>query len=238
MTPIEIILIVLGIIIIIISCRLVDNSNTNTYVQAPFKLEDQFSEGEINKIKDRVNELLTEVSEEAVVKTDDCLSKISNEKIMAVNEFSDQIMEKINRNHQEVVFLYNMLNDKEKELKDTVKEIDSSKKKMKEILSDSKEVVEVNEKDKKFIPFTQKKSLTAQPTPRKALEGKQVQPQAEHRPISSSPEPFTNRMETNNNTQILSLYSKGKSIVEISKLLGLGQGEVKLVIGLFQEKKF
>ena len=41
-------------------------------------------------------------------------------------------------------------------------------------------------------------------------------------------------VEGNQNEQILKLYEAGKSILEISRELGLGQGEVKLVIDLFQ----
>jgi len=39
------------------------------------------------------------------------------------------------------------------------------------------------------------------------------------------------------NEWILQLHREGKSIREISKSLGLGQGEVKLVIDLFQDTK-
>jgi hypothetical protein len=35
----------------------------------------------------------------------------------------------------------------------------------------------------------------------------------------------------------LALYAQGRTVVEISKLLGLGQGEVKLVIDLYKGKK-
>jgi DNA-binding NarL/FixJ family response regulator len=49
--------------------------------------------------------------------------------------------------------------------------------------------------------------------------------------------PALNILNSNNNSQILALYSQGKSIMEISKLLSLGQGEVKLVIDLFKGKK-
>ena len=38
------------------------------------------------------------------------------------------------------------------------------------------------------------------------------------------------------NQKILDLYRKGKSAVDIAKELGLGVGEVKLVIGLFREE--
>ena len=33
--------------------------------------------------------------------------------------------------------------------------------------------------------------------------------------------------------EILRLYKQGKSVLEISKSLGMGQGEVKLIIGLY-----
>ncbi|HCA70796.1 MAG TPA: hypothetical protein DEP17_10620, partial [Lachnospiraceae bacterium] len=57
-------------------------------------------------------------------------------------------------------------------------------------------------------------------------------------PSNASIETDTAENKTaNNNKKILSLYSEGRSIVEISKLLDLGQGEVKLVIDLFYGKK-
>ena len=41
-------------------------------------------------------------------------------------------------------------------------------------------------------------------------------------------------MQTDNkNEEILKLYRQGKNVLEISRELGLGQGEVKLVIGLY-----
>ena len=43
--------------------------------------------------------------------------------------------------------------------------------------------------------------------------------------------------EINHNPQILRLYKSGKNIVEIAKELGLGKGEVKLVIDLYNEGK-
>ena len=40
----------------------------------------------------------------------------------------------------------------------------------------------------------------------------------------------------NHNQRILDMYRKGKTDVDIAKELGLGVGEVKLVIGLFREE--
>ena len=39
--------------------------------------------------------------------------------------------------------------------------------------------------------------------------------------------------EINRNDEIIALHKSGKSIMEISKLLGMGQGEVKLIIDLY-----
>lgn len=233
MNPLEIILIILGIIIIAISCKLVDRSQDKESKSAgkAITLEHMFSEQEKQQFKEKLNELLSEISEETVVHTDDTLSKISNEKILAVNDFSDQILEKIKRNHEEVVFLYNMLSDKEKELKAAVREIDSSKKKVQDII-ESKKAVETEQNNKKTI-ISKATAQTTKPAPKNI---KQAKP--EQRSLEGTSESVTlNSLSSNNNTQILSLYSQGKSVIEISKLLGLGQGEVKLVIDLFKGKK-
>ena len=43
--------------------------------------------------------------------------------------------------------------------------------------------------------------------------------------------------KSNHNQMILDMYRNGKDAVEIAKELGLGVGEVKLVIGLFREEE-
>jgi DNA-binding NarL/FixJ family response regulator len=228
MNPLEITLIIVGIIIIITSCILVDRSQKTTSLSDGriLSVESSLTQEDKKQLLEKFNEMVSEVSEETIIKTDDALSKISNEKIMAVNEFSDQIMEKINRNHEEVVFLYNMLNDKEKELKKAVKEFDSFSKMEQGILEKGKD---------NQVMKPEKKSTAA----KAVTQAAQIE-----RPISSnsiaetSQEPLaTNNVSSNSNKQILSLHAQGKSVMEISKLLGLGQGEVKLVIDLFKGKK-
>ncbi|MBE5965661.1 MAG: hypothetical protein E7255_01605 [Lachnospiraceae bacterium] len=213
----EIILIILGIIIILISCMLVGNSQ-DTGRQALLKedlsLDKIFSEEERKHLKDQTEELLLRSNEEMLNRTEEGLSRLSNEKIMAVSEFSDQILEKISRNHEEVVFLYNMLNDKEKDIKDTVREIDRVQRKVKEIKSSA-------EKNETVAPSEPKPLVKPAATPSNA----------------SIETDMAENKTANNNKKILSLYSEGRSIVEISKLLDLGQGEVKLVIDLFYGKK-
>ncbi|MHB8131986.1 MAG: DUF6115 domain-containing protein [Mobilitalea sp.] len=222
MNPLEIALIIIGIIIIAISCKLVDRAGkaNSQPTSRPLSLEHSITEEDKKQLKDKMNELLSEVSEEAIIRTDDTLSKLSNEKIMAVNDFSEQVLEKVKRNHEEVVFLYNMLNDKEKELKAAVREIDSSKKKVQDIQA--------------------AKNVKTQAPAKAVTQAAQIEKpiKSENRAAESTQEfPTLNSMSSNYNTQILTLYSQGRTVMEISKLLGLGQGEVKLVIDLFKGKK-
>lgn len=232
MSPLEITLIVIGIIIIIVSCVVVDKTSKTAAlpVNQSFSVENVLTEEDRKKLTDKMNELLAEISEETVIRTDDTLSKLSNEKIIAVNEFSEQILEKINRNHEEVVFLYNMLNDKEKELKAAVKEIDSSKKKVQDIMEAKAST------EKALMAKTAKTQVSDKHSAKAVQEERQLKatiPQAD----LTQDMPVIDSLSSNSNTRILELYSQGKSVIEISKLLGLGQGEVKLVIDLFKGKK-
>ena len=233
MNPLEIALIIIGIITIIISCIMVDKAQKASVqpVERAYTIEKSLSEEDSKKLKDKMEELFSEISEEVIVRTDDTLSNLSNEKIMAVNEFSDQILEKIKRNHEEVVFLYNMLNDKEKELKLAVKEIDISKKMVRDLLESKLSM------NKSLEGKEPKSQATAKPVLKNQVQKDKPVKAIEPRMDLQLENPIMNNSNTNNNTQILALYAQGKSIMEISKLLNLGQGEVKLVIDLFKSKK-
>lgn len=83
-------------------------------------------EKEMGDAKDRVVEVVDETLEYAVEKTERASERISNEKIMAISEYSETVLEDINKSHQEVMFLYDMLNDKHNNLKETVKHVDKT----------------------------------------------------------------------------------------------------------------
>lgn len=227
MNPIVITLIVIGILTIIISFFISDkNTGKQENAHLAAVLEDNLTDESKRLIKQKTEAVLSDISEEIIVRTDDALDKLSNEKIMAVNDFSEQILEKIRRNHEEVVFLYSMLEEKEKELKAAVKEIDLSKKKMQSMHEmKSKEGSDTNQAD-----FNDEKdgAVTAYDHADKQWADTKTDTDA------SGSEGSAERI---NNRQILELYSQGKSVLEISKMLGLGQGEVKLVIDLYKGKK-
>lgn len=82
---------------------------------------------QIPAAKEEIEAEVKEQAEEAVDKIERELEKLSNEKIMAVNEYSDSVMEEIQKNHTEVMFLYDMLNKKEQDVKDALKTINQAK---------------------------------------------------------------------------------------------------------------
>ena len=76
--------------------------------------------GEVHK---QISDTVDEGVKYAMENTERSMEKLSNEKIMAINEYADTVLEEINKNHKEVVFLYDMLNDKHDNLVHTISEM-------------------------------------------------------------------------------------------------------------------
>ena len=192
----------------------IDEKLGKNEAQALQQTVDVWNEKDEKNVREHIETILSEKTEDAIVKVDDQLSQISNEKIMAVSEFSDQLLEKLEQNHSEVVFLYNMLGEKEEEIKQLVnKPIQVAA--VETVVEEKEDSVEVSAKEKVF-----EKKTTGNITQATGLEVAAAK--------SAEAE------EGNQNERILKLHDKGKSVLEISRELGLGQGEVKLVIDLFQ----
>lgn len=235
MTSLEIVLLIIGIAVVtfsyIISERVSEKKELNIETDIV-----KSSEEEILELNKKVKKILDEKSENIIIKTDDQLSQISNEKIIAINEFSEQILEKIEQNHKEVVFLYNMLSEKEKELKNGLNKIAREKA---DKVENNIQITEEKSSDKKSV--SEKKDMIKKTkTVNKPGQIKKMQDTINIRDNENIPISEGKTVDTfgeNNNEQILKLHSEGKSQLEISKLLGLGQGEVKLVLDLFRGVK-
>lgn len=198
----------------------------------PVKTHDVWTEKDEKQVSDRIEAILSEKSEEAVIHVDDQLSQISNEKIMAVSEFSDQILEKLEQNHSEVVFLYSMLGEKEEEIKKLVNQP------VPVVAAPAPAVTKEKGYETLEEPETQVQSLKETVSGLEAASGRKKAPaRKKEKPASNKGTARTigvETMEGNQNDKILKLSEEGKSVLEISKELGLGQGEVKLVLDLFQ----
>ena len=326
MTTLEITLILVGIVFLIGS----------------FMVKDKLSKNDLDKIADMSAEELKVITEKEIKnaelaidgmldehiasKTDETkrdLEKETNSKIMAINEYSDTVLDSINKSHNEIMFLYSMLNDKHEELtrlSGNIEKITAQAKKTFEPVEASK----INNLSNKTVlnakpvvnaaPVSNRQAVTesrgiassdivtgtkntasvktqnvsaqnmmsqhaaaqnimsqntvvrntAVPNtvvPNMAAQNAVVQNvavsnmtaqnmTAQNMIASNSTMQSRNLSDTdvqsgrvydiseiNHNPQILRLYKSGKNIVEIAKELGLGKGEVKLVIDLYNEGK-
>lgn len=123
MAAVEIVLLVCGIVCIVASFifdfgdRVKDEEQLTATLTAEQK----------DKIKEQIIGLIDEELENLNEKTEASLDKISNTKILELNEYAESILGQINRNHNETVFLYDMLNEKAKEVKNTVRDVNVAK---------------------------------------------------------------------------------------------------------------
>ncbi len=209
-------------------------------------------------IKEKIDDIVDETVNYAVEKTERAMERVSNEKIMAVNEYSDTVLEEINKNHKEVMFLYDMLNDKHKnlttaanEVEKTVKEAEQTAKELKSQEADEKKVVSKPKQTTTSKPVSRKSKTLKEETktdledefvllsPQTVSAKKVIKSKAKPNTGNEGQEPdisFTSdrKKNGNNNERILEMHNQGKSNVAIAKELGLGVGEVKLVIDLFE----
>lgn len=228
----EIVLLIAGVIIFTGSFFLPLGGEKNTEIDQKAAKEEIHGlvEEEMNNVRSKMQDKMEETSEDAIEKAERALERLTNEKIMAVNEYSDTVLQEIHKNHEEAMFLYDMLNSKHANIKDTVSKMDKAVKAAENKTLENKTVekkaaAEKTATDKTAGTVAEEKTADASQT--ETL----IQPE-------NSPEigfmGETVQEGQNNNEKILEMHKQGKSTVAIAKELGLGVGEVKLVIDLYK----
>lgn len=114
MSVIEIVLIIIGAGVFLLGYFLpAGKRDADEEVQLISEAEiRKLVEGETETVREKVSDIVDETIGYSIEKTERAMERVANEKIMAVNEYSDTVLEEINKNHKEVTFLYDMLNDK------------------------------------------------------------------------------------------------------------------------------
>ena len=149
---------------------------------------------------------------------------------MAVSEYSDTIMESMNKTHNEIMFLYSMLNDKQSETANLISDLQKYVKTIRDL--DLENVIAKIEEQAK----TKTKSKTGTKTrTRKKTTASAEGVSADTMIADSGTQKKVEEVLLTKNEQILLLYKEGKDEVEIAKTLDCGLGEVRLVLGLYHE---
>ena len=259
---------------------------------------------EVEGQKETIENMVDDSVEDTIGRTERAMERISNEKLSAINEYSDTVMSDIHKNHDEVMFMYDMLNDKHKNLTSVVSEVTRKADEARQTVLDAeltvKEAQEATNSLKNLpkndIPEPIKKTPEQQVSADQPTKQRSEEPLKERseQPISAVREPELNEIkpkvivpdEVSNlhiigndikdkddaaephvkskvvpiteavrvegksvnpdknmqeltandpisqNRQIIEMHKAGKSNMVIARELGLGIGEVKLVIDL------
>ncbi len=225
-------------------------------------LDNSFSDADV-KIQSRIDEKIQEASETSQRQ----MEKISNEKIMSIEEYANEVTESLHKTHTEVLFLYSMLNDKEDDLKKTVsdaqtlnsrlnnaaehadtkaRELEKIKNSAPKEAAPSEPASTVPKKDpvmpaeeELIPPFHNEAGKSPQALPKPPLPEKEDAPKPPvEKPLvkeGNAPAEFV-RTSSSSHEEIYSRHLRGMSDIEIAKELGMGRGEVQLIIGLYEER--
>ncbi len=78
---------------------------------------------EVEDQKETIETMVDDTVDVSLDRTERAMERISNEKLSAIGEYSDTVINDIHKNHDEVMFMYDMLNDKHKNLTSVVSEV-------------------------------------------------------------------------------------------------------------------
>ncbi|SEF76882.1 DUF6115 domain-containing protein [Lachnospira multipara] len=141
MTTVSVTLIIIGIICVVLSIVFnFDKDNKESQ-----GISSELTKEQQDKLRKQINEIIDAQILNVTEKTESSLDKISNTKILEMNEYAENVLGEINRNHNETVFLYDMLNEKAKEIKSTVKDVNITKRQVEKIHAEVKENVNKEE---------------------------------------------------------------------------------------------
>ncbi len=215
-----IIVTIIGIICIVVSFLMVGNTETAAVEvggTAENHITDEYelNEEEVAILQKKVSDKISADVNDIIYNADQSLSTMTNEKMMALGDYAVTVCDEIEKNHKEVMFLYSMLNDKEKEVKDLTVEAEQ---KISELKKANDMALEAYVKEE-VIPEIEEPVELDEPEPEPEL-----------------PEAEPEETEDNTNDIILEMKRNGMSIMEIARELGMGVGEVKLVVDLYQGK--
>jgi len=279
MEALQIVVLIFGALLFTVSFFIPDKQvNTKEIKDKEERIFRELMTKEIPDIRKKIDAATEESIERAKENTQRQMERLTNEKMMAINEYSDTVMSEIHKNHEEAVFLYDMLNNKHAQVKNTAAELNQvmkqskqtqaavksakgkEEKKMSKASADERAIAAVElventvatkESAKKGAgnDKKEKKELSFEPMISKELEviippEESYKEAAQDMKLDLAEEGSnannveimfaTEGNEENSNDRILELHKAGKSNMAIARELGLGIGEVKLVIDLFK----
>lgn len=217
----EIVLILIGVIAFAASFFVTEKLSAKDLNQITLMSESDLkviARKQADDVKKQVEYAVEEMIEDSVSAAKRGLEKESNRKIMAVSEYSDTVMDEMNKTHNEIMFLYTMLRDKQTEASNMVRDLQKITKQIREM----------------DLEHTLMKNSVVK-APAINVENDSVVKPVSEEPVEKNIIEMDENAEMDMSQQILLLYKEGKDEVEIARILDCGLGVVRLVLGLYHE---
>lgn len=245
MTGVEWMLLLIGAVFMIGSFFVTEKLSPSELNQIAELSEDELKkiiERGMNNARGRIDDQIEEQLDASMEKVDRALEKETNSKIMAISDYSDTVLDSMNKTHNEIMFLYSMLNDKHTELTGMVSDLQRLAADVRN-LEENMNVSPMTDTSANTVtinPTVAAMQMTKKAAPEVPVAASTVNadsmPEEEKKETAESvqkvPQKQTER--ANVQRQILALHKEGLSDVEIARNLGMGVGEVRLVIGLYR----
>ena len=186
-------------------------------------------------LEDKLSETIDSTIDELERKAD----KETSDKIMYISEYTDTVLESVKKSHDEVMFMYSMLNDKQEKINETsaaLAEVESKLNSLNETVALKLNMLDEMEQKQIEKAAAEEKRIALEDA-RLAQERAELEDIKENNATMQEVlnGKYEKELSGNSNKKILELHDMGVSEVEIAKQLGLGIGEVKFVLGLYQE---
>lgn len=257
MTAIEVALLLIGVVFIIGSFFIIEKLSPEELSRVS-----ELSEDELRIVMDRelatagakISDVVDQTVDLSINQIQRRMEKDTNEKIMAISEYSDLAMEQLKKFNNEVTFLYSMLGDKHTELNESIAQLNDLMNACQTVQAQMASTLRQLQPPKPVQQRQdQKRQVQQQPVqqvqrqypeqetiseePERRIEEPKRLPQQETVEVQQEEEFAETAAEGRSMSvreEILERYRSGEDMKDIARDLSLGFGEVKLIVELYK----
>ncbi|MCR5607744.1 MAG: hypothetical protein K6G26_01610 [Lachnospiraceae bacterium] len=188
----------------------------------------------MKSLQERLNQMLNEKMETVSDATDTRLAHMSNAKISEFEAYSQEVRNKIDVEHKEIMFLYDMLNNKDGDVKSTLGKIEDYKYQVDVLIEELNDKLERISQQIRLSDESQievgKQAAMLEEIADDIYDDNEGYTEEEIEEIKGDIQKYESE-----NDEIIMKYNNGLSLTEISKSMGIGVGEVLLVVNLYKQ---
>ena len=235
MTAIEVALLLIGVVFILGSFFIIEKLSPSELSRVSELSEDELRivmDRELETAGAKISDMADQAVDLSMNQIQRKMEKDTNEKIMAISEYSDSVMEKLQKINNEVTFLYSMLGDKHTELNESMAQLNDLILACQSVQAQT-EAAQLQYQEAQNHPTKD----AGEKEPDKTSEEADLRKQPEDLKAQAGTDPVEDPDTENSASakeKILERYRSGEDLKDVARDLGLGYGEVKLIVELYK----